>query len=46
VRLTISEAWGPFSEVRTLWGSECDVDDDTVTLSAPSRDVTVIALEP
>jgi beta-galactosidase len=46
VRLTISAAWRPFSKGRTLWGSACDVNDDTITLAAPARDVTVIALEP
>ena len=46
VRLTLSEDWGPFTRGHSLWGSECKVDRETVTLSAPARDVTVIALEP
>jgi len=45
VRLVISDAWGPFGGARTLWGGECEIEEDTITLSAPARDVTVIALE-
>jgi beta-galactosidase len=46
VRLILSEDWGPFSKGHSLWGGECKVDKQTITLSAPARDVTVIALEP
>ena len=46
VRLTISETWGSFSGSQTLWGGECTVDEDTVSMLAPARDVTVIALKP
>jgi beta-galactosidase len=46
VRLILSEDWGPFSKGHSLWGGECKVDKQTITLSASARDVTVIALEP
>jgi hypothetical protein len=44
VRLTVDERWGRFEAARTLWGAEAEVDGGTVTLTAPARDVTVLAL--
>jgi beta-galactosidase len=44
IRLTLSSAWGPFQQGHTLWGAEADVDGQTVVLTAPARDVTVIEL--
>jgi len=44
-QLTLSERWGPFSAGRTLWGAKAMVTGRTVTLDAPARDVTVIALD-
>jgi beta-galactosidase len=45
VRLWVSEAWGPFSSCRSLWGAEAVVEGHTVMLNAGARDVAVIALE-
>ena len=44
VRLELSDAWGPFSSCRSLWGAEAEVDGRTVELTAGARDVAVIAL--
>jgi beta-galactosidase len=44
VRLTLSQAWGPFSSCQSLWGTEATVEGRTVTLAAGARDVAVIAL--
>ena len=44
VNLALSEAWGPFSASRSLWGSEATVEGRTVTLTAGARDVAVIGL--
>jgi len=44
VRLELSEAWGPFTSCRTLWGAKATVDGRTVTLTAGARDVAVLAL--
>jgi beta-galactosidase len=44
VRVRMSEAWGPFTSCRSLWGAEATVDGRTVELTAGPRDVTVIAL--
>jgi beta-galactosidase len=45
VRLTLGEAWGPFSSTRSLWGAAAEVAGRTVTLTANARDMAVIALE-
>jgi beta-galactosidase len=45
VRLWVSEAWGPFSSCRSLWGADAVVEGHTVMLNAGARDVAVIALE-
>jgi beta-galactosidase len=44
VRVQLSEAWGPFTECRTLWGAEATVDGRTIELIAGARDVAVLAL--
>jgi beta-galactosidase len=44
VRLTLSDAWGPFSASESLWGPGAEVSGRTVTLTASARDVAVIAL--
>jgi beta-galactosidase len=44
VRVRLSEAWGPFSSCRSLWGTKAAVDGRTVELTAGGRDVAVIAL--
>jgi len=44
VQLQLSDAWGPFSSGRTLWGSESVVAGRAVTLTAGARDVSVLAL--
>ncbi|HXF62072.1 MAG TPA: beta-galactosidase [Caldilineaceae bacterium] len=44
VRLTVGQAWGPFTSARTLWGAEATCCDATVELTAPARDVTVLEL--
>ncbi len=43
-RVTLAEGWGPFSEAQVLWGGEGTLDGQTLTLMAPARDVTVLAL--
>ena len=43
-RLVLSEAWGPFTACRTLWGAEATVEGRTVELVAGARDVAVLAL--
>ena len=45
VRLELGETWGPFSSVRTLSGAEAQLSDRTINLTAPARDVTVLALD-
>ena len=45
VQLTLSEAWGPYSSARSLWGAEAEVDRNTLTLSVGARDVTVLELK-
>jgi beta-galactosidase len=44
VRLQLSEAWGPFTACRSLWGAQAAVDGRTIELTAGARDVAVIAL--
>ncbi len=44
VRLTLGPQWGPFASGEALWGAAASVEERTVTLTAPARDVTVIAL--
>lgn len=44
VRITVSQAWGPFSSCQTLWGGEARISGREVELTAPARDVTVLAL--
>ena len=44
VRLTLSAAWGPFSDCCSLWCAGAQVDGRTVILTAGARDVAVIAL--
>ena len=44
VRLTVSSSWGPFEEVESLWGASAAVAGREITLTAPARDVTVLAL--
>jgi len=46
VRLKLSDAYGPFSAVRSLWGADAAVvvDGHTMVLTAGARDVCVIAL--
>ena len=45
VRLELCESCGPFSAARTLWGAAAQVSERTVNLTAPARDVTVLALD-
>jgi beta-galactosidase len=45
VRLKLGERWGPFSAGCVLWGADALVAGRTVTLDAPARDVTVLALD-
>lgn len=45
VRLELSDAWGPFSSSRSLWGADATFEGRTLTLSANARDVTVLKLE-
>ena len=44
VRLELSAAWGPFSSCHSLWGGEAAIDERLITLTAPGRDVGVLAL--
>ena len=44
VRLELGKTWGPFSAGHTLWGATASVAGRTITLTAPARDVSVIAL--
>jgi beta-galactosidase len=44
VRVRLSEAWGPFTACRSLWGAGATVDGRTIELTAGARDVAVIAL--
>jgi len=45
VRLELGAAWGPYSSCRSLWGGEASADGRFITLTAPARDVAVLALE-
>lgn len=44
LRITLGSAWGPFDTATALWGADAVVEGQAVTLTAPSRDVTVLAL--
>lgn len=44
VRLTLSEAWGGFSQARTLWGASAACGERAVELTALTRDVSVLEL--
>ena len=44
VRLQLGTAWGSFSSGSVLWGADADVQGQTVTLTCPARDMTIIAL--
>ncbi|MGC9348279.1 MAG: beta-galactosidase [Anaerolineae bacterium] len=44
VRLALSDEWGPFDEAVPLWGAEAAIAGQKVVLTAPARDVTVLAL--
>jgi hypothetical protein len=44
VRVRLSDAWGPFTSCRTLWGAEAIVDGRTIELVAGARDVAVLEL--
>lgn len=44
VRLTLSQAWGPFTKSTSLWGTAVAIDGQTLVLTAPARDVTVVQL--
>jgi beta-galactosidase len=44
VRVEVGEQWGSFASVRTLWGADACYEDGGFTLTAPARDVTVLAL--
>jgi beta-galactosidase len=46
VRLSLSGAWGPFTETVTLWGASATVDGRDIMLTAPARDITILALQP
>ena len=45
VTLTLGAAWGPVETAHALWGAEAAAQGQMVTLTAPARDVTVLALE-
>ena len=45
VRIEIGDTRGPFSNCRSLWGSEASVKDRTVELVAGGRDVAVLELK-
>jgi beta-galactosidase len=44
VRLTLGEHWEGYGAGETLWGAQAKVDGRTINLTAPARDVSVIAL--
>jgi beta-galactosidase len=44
VRLRLAERWGPLRGVETLWGAPAEADGYTVSLTAPARDMSVLAL--
>src|SRR5690606_4825428 len=44
VRLALGESWGPFATATPRWGAGATVEGRTVVLTAPARDVTVLAL--
>jgi beta-galactosidase len=45
VRLTLAETWGPYASARSVWGGDATSSGQTVELTAPARDVTVLALQ-
>ena len=44
VRITLGQAWGPFTTGRSLWGAEATVEGRVVSMTAGARDVAVLAL--
>lgn len=45
VRLTLGQTWGPFTSSTTVWGTTVTVEGQTVVLTAPARDVSVVQLQ-
>ncbi len=45
VRVTLAATWGPFTSCTALWGTTANMDQSTVVLTAPARDVNVLRLE-
>ena len=45
VRLQLGESWGAYSAASTRWGATAEISGRAITLTAPARDVTVLALE-
>ncbi|MEZ4865211.1 MAG: beta-galactosidase [Caldilineaceae bacterium] len=43
-RLALGSAWRSFTDSATLWGAQATVAGQTVVLTAPARDVTVLKL--
>jgi hypothetical protein len=44
VRLTLGSRWDSYSAGETLWGAQATVEGRSIDLTAPARDVSVIAL--
>jgi len=45
VRLQLGESWGAYSAASPRWGATAEISGRAITLTAPARDVTVLALE-
>ena len=44
VRLQLGPVWGPYAQCDTRWGAAAAMNDNCISLVAPARDVTVLAL--
>lgn len=45
VRLTVSTQWGAFTDIRTRWGAAAALDGQTVSFTAPARDVALFQIQ-
>ncbi|MEZ4733586.1 MAG: beta-galactosidase [Caldilineaceae bacterium] len=45
VRLTLSQAWGPFTKCTSLWGATAAIEGQTLVITALARDVSVVQVQ-
>lgn len=45
IRIQINSSWGGFTTVKSLWGAGASLVDGILVMTAPPRDVSVLALE-